>query len=244
LLFFFGNNLIAVIALYMLTNSMFSKLTFIGGAFLLTTLIFAPITGYADTAQPWFIVPGTNPFNNIYYNGWVSVNQNTQPKSALDVKDTISVTNPVDSSQYLYLNTSGSTTLNSVNIGGYKNAGTTGYSSFIINGGSQTGATGYVGVRQPTPAYPLDVFGTINTNSNIQASGNVISNGVINANDNGKPAGGAVINTGDDAQITDIDQANSLGIQGTSNTTQVRIKLGSNGGWLTSNNGEVCLGAC
>lgn len=52
------------------------------------------------------------------------------------------------------------------------------------------------------------------------------------------------MNVGDDAQFTHLDQANSMGIQGSNNSTQVRIKLGSNGGRLTSNNGEVYLGAC
>jgi hypothetical protein len=251
----------------MLNNSMFSKLTFIGGAFLLTTLIFAPIKGYADTAQSWFLVPG-DPYSSIYYNNWASVGKNTVPKHPLDVMGRIGVSNPLNNGdQYIYASFDSAVANNTKgNIGVYKNAGTNqGYGKLTINNGA-TGTvandqTGFVGVRLFDPAYPLDVNGTINTNSNIQASGNIqatgsvtggsvsatgniTSNGVLTANDNGKPAGGVVINTGDDAQITDLDQANSLGIQGSSNTTQVRIKLGSNGGWLTSNNGEVCLGAC
>ncbi|NJS42070.1 hypothetical protein HC766_07525 [Candidatus Gracilibacteria bacterium] len=202
-------------------------------------LLVNGISASASTTSPfWDAGTSGTGYQNIYFNsGFVGIGK--APSNRLDVADNSIVSNTAYSGQYLFQgfdNTGGN---NIGTFGVYKNSGVNqGWGKLSINGGNPGNGTGYVGLRLTNPLYPLDVNGEIHTNSNLFTDGKIV------ATDIGKAAGSRFLEVGDDTYMTDLDQANTLGIYGNQNSNQVRIKLGSNGGWLTSNNGEVCLGAC
>jgi hypothetical protein len=70
-----------------------------------------------------------------------------------------------------------------------------------------------VGINQTSPAYTLDIGGTLNVN------------GLITSPASNSPA----YQVGDDAQLWDINVANTMGVYGKSNTAVGGIKLGSTG---------------
>jgi hypothetical protein len=73
------------------------------------------------------------------------------------------------------------------------------------------------------PAYKLDVSGTIRARD-------VFS------------AGGKNLIIGDDTYLTDIDQANMLGIYGLQNSDRAGIRLGSDGSYIFGDNGNIGIG--
>lgn len=155
----------------MLNNSIFSKLTFIGRAFLLTTIIFTPIKGYADNAALSWTVNSASGFSDIYYrSGYVKIGDANSPRASLDVVNGL----------YPFRVSRNSDQTHGVLIGHDQNTG-----NGIINAMQNLGTSviakpitinapgGNVGINGYATNYPLDVNGTINTNSNIQATGNV-----------------------------------------------------------------------
>ncbi|MCX6251957.1 MAG: tail fiber domain-containing protein [Bacteroidetes bacterium] len=80
--------------------------------------------------------------------------------------------------------------------------------------------TGNIGIGNPTPGFKLDVNG-------------VIHSGVDN---------GACFRVGNDATINDINQANQLGIYGTTDATIGSIKLGSGGGVISGKSDFIGIG--
>jgi len=80
-----------------------------------------------------------------------------------------------------------------------------------------------VGIGTTTPAYLLDVAGTIRAKDVFAA-------------------GGFNLIIGDDAYLTDIDTANTLGIYGLQDSSVGAIKLGSNGGTIYGYNGNIGIG--
>jgi hypothetical protein len=229
----------------MLNITIKKQILFFCSALVLSTVLITPIKGYADVSQPWLLFPSPNPYNNIYWNSYVKVSgngaTNSQPKAPIDVTGGLypfRVSRSADQNYGVVIGHDQNSGIGTINA--WQNNGT----SLIYKPLTLNAPGGNVGINGYSANFPLDVNGIINTNSNVQASGNISAGGIIYAQDNGKPAGATVLQVGDDVNFTDLDQANTFGIQGAANSTQVRIKLGTNGGWLTSNNGEVCLGAC
>mgnify|MGYP001551627220 CR=1 FL=1 len=92
---------------------------------------------------------------------------------------------------------------------------------------TQTGSdiyynTGDVGIGDSTPSYDLDVAGT------------------IRAQDYGA-AGSQNLIIGDDAYLTDIDTANTIGLYGISDSTKGVLKLGSGGPTLSGSSSDLTV---
>jgi len=82
---------------------------------------------------------------------------------------------------------------------------------------------GKVGIGTTNPGYKLDVSGTIRARDIFGA-------------------GGRNIIVGDDTYLTDIDQANMLGIYGMQNSDRAGIRLGSDGSYIFGDNGNIGIG--
>jgi len=83
--------------------------------------------------------------------------------------------------------------------------------------------TGEVGIGTTTPAYTLDVSGTIRAKDIFGA-------------------GGQNLIIGDDSYLTDIDVGNTLGIYGKQNSDRAGIRLGSDGSYIFGDNGNIGIG--
>jgi hypothetical protein len=83
-----------------------------------------------------------------------------------------------------------------------------------------------VGIGSISPAYKLDVTGDIR------------ATGAVYANANGQ----MYFRGGDDAELWDINIANTLGVYGQQDQTVASIKLGSNGGTLSGRSGSIGIG--
>ena len=58
-------------------------------------------------------------------------------------------------------------------------------------------------------------------------------------------AGGKNLLLGDDAYLSDVDQANTLGIYGNQNSATGKIRLGGGGATIEGkSNGDICIGVC
>jgi hypothetical protein len=199
-------------------------------------------TSAATTSPFWDAANSGAGYQNIKFtNGWVGIGVNS-PTSQLDVANKINVSNIANPTQSIF-NSFDNTGGNYVgSIGVYKTTGVDvgfGKLAFNTSGGSAPGnGTGFIGMRVPNPVFPLDVNGTVHTNSDIQVDGRV------NVPDTNKPAGTNMVSVGDDAYLTDVDQANTLGVYSSSNTTKGYIKLGSGNSWIKGDNGNICIGAC
>ena len=80
-----------------------------------------------------------------------------------------------------------------------------------------------VGIGTTDPGYKLDVSGTIRAKDVFGA-------------------GGKNLIIGDDTYLTDIDQANMLGIYGMQNSDRAGIRLGSDGSYIFGDNGNIGIG--
>ncbi|MHA1228713.1 MAG: hypothetical protein ACTSPV_18460 [Candidatus Hodarchaeales archaeon] len=80
-----------------------------------------------------------------------------------------------------------------------------------------------VGIGTTDPGYKLDVSGTIRAKDVFGA-------------------GGKNLIIGDDTYLTDIDQANMLGIYGMQNKDRAGIRLGSDGSYIFGDNGNIGIG--
>jgi len=80
-----------------------------------------------------------------------------------------------------------------------------------------------VGIGTTAPEYKLDVSGTIRAKDVFGA-------------------GGKNLIIGDDTYLTDIDQANMLGIYGMQNKDRAGIRLGSDGSYIFGDNGNIGIG--
>ena len=60
--------------------------------------------------------------------------------------------------------------------------------------------------------------------------------------DSGTAAGAMFLQIGDDSFLTDVDAQNTLGLYGSQDSTTASIRLGSNGGTISGNNGNVGIG--
>jgi len=80
-----------------------------------------------------------------------------------------------------------------------------------------------VGIGTTAPGYKLDVSGTIRAKDVFGA-------------------GGKNLIIGDDTYLTDIDQANMLGIYGMQNKDRAGIRLGSDGSYIFGDNGNIGIG--
>jgi len=80
-----------------------------------------------------------------------------------------------------------------------------------------------VGIGNTGPAYKLDVSGDIRSTNKIYANAN----------------GASYFRGGDDAELWDINIANTMGVYGVQNSTIASIKLGSGGGTLSGYNGSI-----
>lgn len=189
--------------------------------------------GYASLSSPfWDAANSGTGFQNIKFtNGYVGIGVDT-PRTKLDIAGGVQplrVNSGNNSTDYFVM---GFNNANSAEFTGYNTSGQAKNISLNGNGG-------YVGVSRTDAAYPLDVNGVINTNSNIQASG------TITALDNNKAPGTPFINVGDDAFLTDVDQANTLAVYGQQNPAEAKIKLGNTGKSIYVNSsGDMCLGNC
>ncbi|MCD6429414.1 tail fiber domain-containing protein, partial [bacterium] len=95
------------------------------------------------------------------------------------------------------------------------NYGTTTTGKLAINGN--------VGIGTTNPGYKLDVSGTIRAKDVFGA-------------------GGKNLIIGDDTYLTDIDQANMLGVYGMQNKDRAGIRLGSDGSYIFGDNGNIGIG--
>ncbi len=59
--------------------------------------------------------------------------------------------------------------------------------------------------------------------------------------DGGATAGTPLLKVGDDSFLTDVDVQNTLGIYGNQDSTTASIRLGSNGGTISGNNGNIVI---
>ncbi len=200
-------------------------------AIVIFSLFTFNIKGYASINPPYWDVCGTGSgFQNVcYMNGYVGISK-SNPSAKIDISGSpqpFRITNSqiTTSANYIY---GGFNVNNTGEFGAYDSVG--GAKKMSISGSA-------VGVNNGNPNYPLDVNGDINTNANIQASG------TIQALDVNKPAGSQFIKVGDDAYLTDVDQANTIGIYGQQNPAEGKVKLGSAGAKMVGYlNGDMCFG--
>ncbi|MFB6213621.1 MAG: beta strand repeat-containing protein, partial [Candidatus Nanohaloarchaea archaeon] len=65
----------------------------------------------------------------------------------------------------------------------------------------------------------------------------------VRVQDAGSSPGQAMVEVGDDAYLTDVDSANTVAVQGQTDSTQATIELGSGGAKVSgSSSGETCIG--
>lgn len=80
----------------------------------------------------------------------------------------------------------------------------------------------------------------IDSNQNV-----AFPNGELHVTDGGKAAGSSLIQVGDDVYLSDVDQSNTLGVQGESDSSVASLELGSSGGTVkgdSSGNIEISSG--
>ncbi len=94
---------------------------------------------------------------------------------------------------------------------------------FVQNGGN-------VGIGTTAPTFKLDVVPNATTGTGIRVS------------DNSSNPGVQLISVGDDAYLTDIDVANTLGVYSQSSSTVGGIRLGSGGGTLYGSSNNIGIG--
>ena len=99
-------------------------------------------------------------------------------------------------------------------------------SSTALTTGSVYDTGTAVGIGNTTPAYKLDV------------SGDIRATGAMFANANGT----MYFRGGDDAELWDVNVANTLGVYGQQDSTIGSIKLGSNGGIISGRVGNIGIG--
>lgn len=85
---------------------------------------------------------------------------------------------------------------------------------------------GNVGIHTVSPAYRLDVVGDIRSTNKIFANAN----------------GAAYFQGGDDAEIWDVNVANTLAIYGIQNPALATLRLGNSGADISGSNGNVGIG--
>jgi hypothetical protein len=95
--------------------------------------------------------------------------------------------------------------------------------SYYIDPSGNSLFAGKIGIGTTAPVYNLDV------------------NGTIRARDF-SAAGGKNLIIGDDTYLTDIDQANMLGIYGMQNTDRAGVKFGSSGNYVFGINNRIGVG--
>lgn len=128
-------------------------------------------------------------------------------------------------------------------------------------------SNGYVGIGLTSPTQALDVVGNIKASGRMCDSYGCISNWITsgaNVYYNGGNVGigttaptarltiadtispgQRLLDVGDDAYFTDLDEANAIGLYGIQDSSQVTLQFGSGGAriWGKSN-GDICIGNC
>ncbi len=84
----------------------------------------------------------------------------------------------------------------------------------------------YVGVATASPAYKLDVTGDIRSTNKIYANAN----------------GASYFRGGDDAELWDVNVANTMGVYGLQDATIATIRLGSGGADISGYSGNIGIG--
>lgn len=117
-------------------------------------------------------------------------------------------------------------TSDATGLASWKTLSDVGITNYWILSGSNlyTSSTNWnVGIGMTNAEYKLDVSGTIRAKD-------VFS------------AGGKNLIIGDDTYLTDIDEANMLGIYGMQNSDRAGIRLGSDGSYIFGDNGNIGIG--
>ena len=110
--------------------------------------------------------------------------------------------------------------------GGSTNYITKWASSTTLTTGSLFDSASRVGINNINPAYSLDVTGDIRATTAIYANAN----------------GQMYFRGGDDAELWDINVANTLGVYGQQDQTVASIKLGSGGGTISGRSNNIGIG--
>jgi hypothetical protein len=113
-------------------------------------------------------------------------------------------------------------------IGSSLTGGSTNYiarwaSSTTLTTGSLFDSASRIGINTITPGYSLDV------------NGDIRATGAVYANANGQ----MYFRGGDDAELWDINVANTIGVYGQQDQTVASIKLGSGGGTVSGRSGNI-----
>jgi hypothetical protein len=132
---------------------------------------------------------------------------------------------------YLAVNSSGDVITVAGSGGGSVSGGSTNYiarwaSSTSLTTGSLFDSASRIGINNITPSYSLDVTGDIR------------ATGAVYANANGQ----MYFRGGDDAELWDINVANTIGIFGQQDQGVASIKLGSGGGIISGRSGSIGIG--
>ena len=96
----------------------------------------------------------------------------------------------------------------------------TGSTGMVVKG------DGNVGIGTTGPAYKLDVAGDIRSTNKIWANAN----------------GASYFRGGDDAELWDVNVANTMGVYGVQNSDRATIRLGSSGSDISGLNGNIGIG--
>jgi len=118
----------------------------------------------------------------------------------------------------------------------------------ILTTNTSSGGGGGVTINNNTDNYLITATGTANTlngeanlqfnGSSLSVTGNITASGTITAQANGA----MYFRGGDDAELWDINVANTLGIYGQQNQGIASIKLGSGGGVISGRSGSIGIG--